>query len=378
MPLKETLTRWRGVLQRELFPWLEEEVGALSTRHRQLVTVLEMTRIEDFVPGWCGIGRPPSGRAALAAAFVAKAIFQLPSTRALIDRLQSDKTLRRLCGFARLADIPDESTFSRVFGDFAASGLPARVHEALIEATLKDRLVGHISRDSTAIPAREKAARKEKKTARPKRGRGRPKKGEVIEPKAPSRMERQKDMSLDRMLADLPKLCDIGTKRNAKGFQESWKGYSLHMDVADGGVPVSCILTSASLHDSQAAIPLAVMSAGRVTNLYDLMDSAYNSVSIHEYSRSLGHVPIIDVNPRRDKKMKDELAAEARRRELIHMPTAEQIRYRERSTAERANGRLKDDYGALTVRVRGHDKVFCHLMFAVLVLTVEQLLRLIP
>ena len=37
----------------------------------------------------------------------------------------------------------------------------------------------------------------------------------------------------------------------------------------DGGIPISCILTSASLHDSQAAIPLATMTAERVTNLVE-------------------------------------------------------------------------------------------------------------
>jgi len=53
-------------------------------------------------------------------------------------------------------------------------------------------------------------------------------------------------------------------------------GYKLHIDAADGQIPISCILTSASLHDSQAAIPLAQMSAQRVTHLYDLADAAYD------------------------------------------------------------------------------------------------------
>ena len=81
-------------------------------------------------------------------------------------------------------------------------------------------------------------------------------------------------MILPEMLADLPRTCDVGVKRDAKGHQESWSGYKLHVDAADGGVPLSCILTSASLHDSQAAIPLATLTAARVTNLHDLMDSA--------------------------------------------------------------------------------------------------------
>ena len=121
-------------------------------------------------------------------------------------------------------------------------------------------------------------------------------------------------MSLDEMLTELPKLCNHGAKKNAKGFQTTWQGYKLHIDTADCGVPLSAILTSASIHDSQVAIPLAMMTAGRVTNLYDLMDSAYDAREIHQTSERLGHVPIIDVNPRRDKELKEELDREARAR----------------------------------------------------------------
>ena len=81
---------------------------------------------------------------------------------------------------------------------------------------------------------------------------------------------------------------------------ETWIGYKLHLDVADGQIPISCILTSASLHDSQAAIPLATVSAERTTNLYDLMDAAYDAQEIRDHSRSLGHVPLIDINTRRN------------------------------------------------------------------------------
>jgi hypothetical protein len=56
------------------------------------------------------------------------------------------------------------------------------------------------------------------------------------------------------------------------------------------------VLTAASVHDSQLAIPLATMTAARVTNLYDLMDSAYDDTAIKQHSRDLGHVPIIDIN----------------------------------------------------------------------------------
>lgn len=106
------------------------------------------------------VGRPPQDRVALARAFVAKAVLDLPTTEALIDRLQADQALRRICGFERCHAIPDASRFSRVFAEFTAWALPARVHEALIRAQLGDQLIGHIARDSTEIEAREKPAAK--------------------------------------------------------------------------------------------------------------------------------------------------------------------------------------------------------------------------
>jgi hypothetical protein len=54
--------------------------------------------------------------------------------------------------------------------------------------------------------------------------------------------------------------------------------------VADGGVPPTAILTSASPHDSQAAIPLMQMTAERVKILYDLADPADDAPEIKNYS----------------------------------------------------------------------------------------------
>ena len=184
-------------------------------------------------------------------------------------------------------------------------------------------------------------------------------------------------MTLEEMIKDLPARCDIGTKKNSKGHCEHWIGYKLHLDSADGGIPISAILTSASVHDSQVAIPLATTTARRVTNLYDLMDAAYDVPGILQHSKSLGHVPLVDKNPRADKALATELEAEARRQKLIHMESPETIRYKERTTAERVNSRFKDDFGGRKVRVRGAVKVLCHLMFGILALTADQLMHLI-
>ena len=260
---------------------------------------------------------------------------------------------------------------------FAESRLASRLHETLIARTMDGHLVEHISRDATAIEAREKPAPKPK-AAKPKRRRkrGRPRKGEE-RAKEPSRLERQLTMSLPQMLADLPRACDVGSKRNAKGHTTSWIGYKLHVDTADGGIPISCIMTSASTHDSQVAIPLGTLTAGRVENLYDLMDAAYDSIEIWAHCILLGHKPIIDVNPRRSVEMQEALKQEKKARRTLGLVFPEERRYVVRSGSERVNGRLKDEFGGRHVRVRGYDKVLAHLMFGMTVLTASQLMRLI-
>jgi transposase len=350
MPLRETLSQFWLTVQGGLFSWLEEELGELSEKQKRLVKILELLQIESFVPGRRAVlGRPPEDRKAMARAFVAKAVYNLETTRQLVAQLQNDVTLRRLCGWERVWALPSEATFSRAFAEFTNSELPARVHEAVIEAYQRPQLIGHISRDATAINAREKAAKKVK-VAKVK--------GE------PTRLQRQQSMTLAEMLADLPSACDCGTKRNSKGHPSYWVGYKLHLDVADGGIPISCILTSASVNDSQVAIPLATLTAARVVNLYDLMDSAYDVPQIREQSLALGHVPIIDGHTRRGG-VKPQFAPH------------EAQRFKERSTIERVFARLKEEFGARTVRVRGPAKVMTSLLFGIIALTADQLLRIV-
>jgi len=378
MLLRETLSNhWRR-LQHNLFPAMENVLGALSDKHITLITVLETVPVEAFLPYPHGyVGRPCVERAALARAYIAKAIYNLATTRLLIDLLEGDVRLRRLCGWERREDVPKEWTFSRAFADFAEHQLPARIHEALIKATLGRTIVGHIARDSTAIEGREKPISKPKADKQPPKKRGRRRKGEPVPIPEPTRIERQKKMTLAAMLAELPKPCDVGNKRNANGHQESWIGYKLHIDTADGDIPVSALLTSASPHDSQVALPLATMTAQRVINLYDLMDSAYDNDIIRDHSKSLGHVPIIDINPRRDAALQLHLVCEAKAKRTINMPTAEDIRYNRRSSAERVNSNLKDNFGGKQIRVRGNPKVYAHLMFGLLAITALQLMRLV-
>ncbi len=282
------MQRWNAI-HHELLPELRNDVGKLTPKLEKVIHILEWVRIEEFFfASWCGEGRPPHERSWLANAFIAKVVLRLTTTRGLIERLTIDRVLRRICGFLPCKKLPSESTFSRAFDEFAESRLAERVHEALIKEHLGDELIGHISRDGTAIPARE-----------------RPRQAQAPVPQTTATMAAGKEQTA---LA-----------------QASKRGRPRRGEVR-------------------------------------LMDAAYCSTELREHSRSLGHVPLIDHNPRRGEK--------------IEFAPAQAIRYNERTAAERSDARLKDEFGGNTIMVKGDAKVMGHLMFGVLALSADQLMRL--
>ena len=279
MKLNEAVSWLTGTLQRNLIHLLEEcWERPLTGKERQLVSLLELVHTEKFAgrPSQ-RFGRKRRGRQALARAMVAKAVYNHPHTRATIEALRATPVFRRLCGFVRRCDIPSESVFSRAFAEFAEMCLGEQVHEAMVEKFVKPGLVGHISRDATAIEGREKPVAKLRPLKPAPRKRGRPRRGEVREPKPEPRLQRQVRQAAAEALAELPVYCDVGTKKNSKGYKTTWRGYKLHVDVSDGCLPISVALTAASVHDSQVAIPLMKTTSVRVDYLYDLMDAAFDA-----------------------------------------------------------------------------------------------------
>ena len=365
---------------------------ALLPRFCQFVRLLEIVSIEQFIssPHAQWMGRKQLDRQNIARAFLAKAVFNCSTTEMLIERLTVEPVLRRLCGFETVRSIPSSSTFSRAFKEFAEMNLGDRVHAALVATHVGKTVVTHVSRDSTEVGAREKPFNadkvritssstskeltldmveepkevvKEEVVAPAKRKPGRPKKGEVVPPKALTRLETQLTQTAHEALAELPKVCNWGSKNDSKGKSHRWVGWKAHFDWADKGLPLTVVTTSASCHDSQVAIPMMRLTASKCVSCYDLMDAAYDAASITQVSKELGHTPIIDKNVRRGEK--------------IPKSDADAAIYKQRSTAERGNSRLKDEYGLRNLRVRGHAKAHMHIMFGVLALFSDQLHKII-
>ena len=121
------------------------------------------------------------------------------------------------------------------------------------------------------------------------------------------------------MIGDLPKGCAWeanGTRRNAAGHGPD-TGRTLTPPTARSRQLSFDVGLSAR---QSGGNPLAKMTGGRVTYLYELMDSAYDAPEIHRHGEQSGHVPIIDVNPRRDKALKELKEMEPKARAAVNIP----------------------------------------------------------
>jgi len=362
--MKDILSQTWAFMQTKFFPIVEEELGPLSEKHGKLVSAIGFAECRKFIRTFEGcVGRPQKDRESIAHAFIAKAIFNISQTKTLIEWLKADPTLRRICGWETKSSIPSEATFSRAFAEFAKTNIAAKIHEAFVKKYHSDRIALHVSRDSTEIIAREKVVIK-LTIEKVQKKRGRPTKGTIKTPPEPSRLQKQLSMSVAEMLADLPKTCDVGCKKDSKGYKHSWSGYKLHIDTADGDIPISAVLTSASVHDSQVALPLSKITASRVPYLYELMDAAYDAQIIRDTIAAAGRVALIDFNRRSEKDTRCFTDLEAQR-------------YKVRSSAERINSYLKDNFSGLSIRVKGHAKIFTHLMFSLLAIAIDRSLKII-
>jgi transposase len=187
---------WNKILNLEtsLFPALKEELRLeeLSSKESKLIKILDFAEIEKHIT-IVKITNTPRDRVEIARAFIAKSVYNLQTTRDLIDRLRIDRTLRMLCGWRYKTDIPSEAKFSRVFKELSDLKIAEKTHEKFVKEYLSDELFFYNATDATKVPLREKPVKVEKEKPKPKK-RGRPPKGETREPTKPTILKQQKEM----------------------------------------------------------------------------------------------------------------------------------------------------------------------------------------
>jgi hypothetical protein len=137
--------------------------------------------------------------------------------------------------------------------------------DKLVKEAHEERVVYHVSRNSTAIEAWERVEKKAKEEGKgEKKRRRRPKKGEKRPPKEESVLERQVHERAEEAVEKIDTACAPGCKKNSHGNTQFRTGYRLHPDVSDCGFPLSAFVSGANVHDSQIAIPLEKMTEDKV------------------------------------------------------------------------------------------------------------------
>ncbi len=72
------------------------------------------------------------------------------------------------------------------------------------------------------------------------------------------------------------------------GYKNSWKVYKLLLDTADCRIPVNVVITCAYAHDSQVAIPLALITEQMGTHCHDLMNEHTAAIIFKKIQRAWG------------------------------------------------------------------------------------------
>jgi len=375
---------WNKILNLEstLFPALKEELRLeeLSTKEAKLIKILDFAEIEKSITV-VKVTNTPRDREEMARAFIAKSVYNLQTTRDLIDRLHIDRTLRMLCGWRYKTDIPSEAKFSRVFKELSDLKIAEKTHEKFVKEYLSNELFFYNATDATKVPLREKAVKVEKEKAKPKK-RGRPKKGETREPIKPTILKQQIEMkTIEEKLSLVSTNCGVGVKQNSKGNREVWIGGKLHISAVDGDIPITAFYSGANVHDSSVALPLMEETSNRVNYLYDLQDAGYDADIIREFSENLGHRPIIDINPKNSKALKEKIELIKHEKESFKFINQHQSldkeHYNQRSMVERVNKYLKDDFGCDKIYYQGATKVASVLAFGILSVCIHQSLKLV-
>ena len=109
------LGRHWDTIQAYLIPGIEDDIGELGEDLKRFMQACELLINDEMFAKyrWCGNGRPPHSRISMFKAYILKAMRNYPYTTTLIAAIRESPTIRRLCGWESISEVPG---VERVFG----------------------------------------------------------------------------------------------------------------------------------------------------------------------------------------------------------------------------------------------------------------------
>lgn len=270
---------------------------------------------------------------------ILKLFLHQDTMKATLLTLQENTNLQDILG---ITTVPSEATVSRLSSHVMNIVHLTMLHERLVRGYIhaSDRVVGHLSIDSTIIEAREKPVKTAKSLRKKseKKKRGRKRKGSVEEKELQERRQQEEQEkirylaeSFEESMKRYELRCSITGKQNSKGKMQYFIGYKAHIATDDFGIPISYAVTGAKVHDSNLAVPLMKKAKQSTEFLYILLDKGYISPIINEYADIIERKVIIDKKSYKGVRP-------------VPMDPATTHRYKSRTTVERTNSELKDGF----------------------------------
>ena len=234
---------------------------------------------------------------AMIQSLVIRIVERIPTVKDLVKRLKYDLIFRLDCGFLLSDSVPSEASYSRMVDVISQSDVFVGMNDDLIRAAFTEGFLAdeHVSYDATHFEARDASKPSEKKEKVPKK-RGRKSKEEraawlaeqaEIEANLTTyekKLEDQLTIPTATLWQDIPIEPKWGVKKNSDGKNTFWFGFKGHLAVSTKSqYIVACLMSSGSLSDSKAAIPLLKKVVEVMPNQFTtaIFDAGYDYEAIY-------------------------------------------------------------------------------------------------
>ncbi|MNJ39806.1 Transposase DDE domain protein [compost metagenome] len=199
-------------------------------------------------------------------ALLAAPLENMDTFSGLHRRLDMDLRFRYQCGLRLDRKAPSIATLSRVFTELTNKGLAKRLFEDLVTRCKQEGIIdgSHVAMDSAAIHAYEKKQPKRK--------------------------------------SELTGNANWGAKFDSFGNKVKWFGYKLHLAVDTASeLPLALSVTPAHVNDGDLAPALMEQVAADAKVKFFVFDAGYDQLKNYEAARKLKAQAIIPMNLRNEK-----------------------------------------------------------------------------
>lgn len=253
----------------------------IKERHAEIFSLIDLDPILALFQKEKKVGAPLSlNYEAAFRSIISRFLEGIPSTKALVQRLNEDVSFKLSLGFLYSERVPSEATFCRIMKVLSQNrSVLKELNDTLLSKINQEFSIfsEDIAIDATAVEAHTK-----------------PKKTENVKLSSTSK---QCDMTTKEVMEELPIYPSWGLKANSKGKHNYWFGFKTHYAVtSDTQYILSGITTSAFVADISVAIPLMRdLTQLGVKDTHVLMDKGYDGQAIYQEAHRLTFEPIIDL-----------------------------------------------------------------------------------